>query len=249
MSEFENQVAVVTGGASGIGRATVDRLLAEGARVAVFDREIEESRSDTCLGLRVDITDADSIDRAVADVVATWGSISVLINCAGIGATGTVLDNDDAEWNRVFDVNVFGAVRMTRAALPHLIRARPAAIVNVASAVALTGFPKRALYTATKGAILSLTRALAVDHLDDGIRVNAVCPGTTATPWIQRLLDEAENTVDERGKLEARQPHGRLVTADEVADAIVYLASPRSASTNGVTLSVDAGIQSLYVRG
>ena len=249
MSEFENQVAVVTGGASGIGRATVDRLLAEGARVAVFDREIEESRSDTCLGLRVDITAADPIDRAVADVVATWGSISVLINCAGIGATGTVLENDDAEWNRVFDVNVFGAVRMTRAALPHLIRARPAAIVNVASAVALTGFPKRALYTATKGAILSLTRALAVDHLDDGIRVNAVCPGTTATPWIQRLLDEAENTVDERGKLEARQPHGRVVTADEVADAIVYLASPRSASTNGVTLSVDAGIQSLYVRG
>ena len=248
MSGFEGQIAIVTGGASGIGRATVERLLAEGARVAVFDREIEEYRSPSCLGVRVDITDQDSIDRAVADVVATWGSITVLINCAGIGASGTVLDNDDAEWSRVFDVNVFGAVRMVRATLPHLIRSRPAAIVNVASAVALTGFPRRALYTATKGAVLSLTRALAVDHLADGVRVNAVCPGTTATPWIQRLLDESEDTVDERARLEARQPHGRLVTPDEVADAIVYLASPRSASTNGVTLSVDAGIQSLYVR-
>ncbi len=248
MSGFEGQIAIVTGGASGIGRATVERLLAEGARVAVFDREIEEYRSPSCLGVRVDITDQDSIDRAVADVVATWGSITVLINCAGIGASGTVLDNDDAEWSRVFDVNVFGTVRMVRATLPHLIRSRPAAIVNVASAVALTGFPRRALYTATKGAVLSLTRALAVDHLAEGVRVNAVCPGTTATPWIQRLLDESEDTVDERARLEARQPHGRLVTPDEVADAIVYLASPRSASTNGVTLSVDAGIQSLYVR-
>ena len=248
MSTFEGQVAIVTGGASGIGRATVERLLADGAGVAVFDRDIEESRSPSRLDLRVEITDADSVDRAVADVVAGWGSITVLINCAGIGATGTVLDNDDAEWYRVFDVNVLGAVRMIRATLPHLIRSRPAAIVNVASAVALTGFPKRALYTATKGAILSLTRALAVDHLSDGVRVNAVCPGTTATPWIQRLLDESDLPSDEREKLEARQPHGRLVTADEVADAIVYLASPRSASTNGVTLSVDAGIQSLYVR-
>jgi len=119
--------------------------------------------------------------------------------------------------------------------------------VNVGSAVALTGFPNRSLYSASKGALVALTRALAADHLADGVRFNAVCPGTTETPWIQRLLDAAPDSVQERARLESRQPHGRLITAEEVADAIAYLASPRSQSTNGVSLSVDAGIEALYV--
>lgn len=248
MGNFEGTVAVVTGGASGIGRATADRLVREGARVAILDREIAAPESSDVLSLKADVCDQGAIDRAVAQVTARWGRIDVLVNSVGIGAAGTVLDNDDDEWHRVYDINVMGAVRAIRAALPHLIASRPANVVNVASAVALTGFPNRALYSATKGALVALTRALASDHLADGVRFNAVCPGTTETPWIQRLLDAAPDSVSERAQLEARQPHGRLISADEVADAIVYLANPLAESTNGVILSVDAGIQSLYVR-
>jgi 2-keto-3-deoxy-L-fuconate dehydrogenase len=245
MDEFEGRVAIITGGASGIGRATADRLLRAGARVAVFDRH-PASGSDA-ESLLVDVTDQDSVADAVDRVVKRWGRIDIVVNSAGVGAAGRILENDDEEWDLVFDINVMGAVRVIRSTIPHLIASRPASVVNVGSAVALTGFPNRSLYSASKGALVALTRALAADHLADGVRFNAVCPGTTETPWIQRLLDAAPDSVQERARLESRQPHGRLITAEEVADAIAYLASPRSQSTNGVSLSVDAGIEALYV--
>ncbi len=246
--DFEGKVAIVTGGASGIGAATVRRLLERGARVAIFDREAAASDSDDCVSVSVDVRDQAAITAATDAVVRRWGRLDVLINSAGIGAAGTILDNDEAEWQRVFDINLMGTVRTIRAALPHLIASRPASVVNAASAVALTGFANRALYTASKGSVVALTRAAAADHMADGVRFNAVCPGTTETPWIQRLLHAAADSEAERVRLEARQPHGRLVAADEVADAILYLANPLAQSTNGVVLSVDAGIQSLYVR-
>lgn len=249
MGKFSGKVAVVTGGASGIGRATVERLVDDGAFVAVFDRDdftpIPDA-PDAVASHRVDVTDQAAIDAAVAATLERWGRIDILVNGAGIGAAGTVLQNDDSEWQRVLDINVMGTVRVTRAVLPHLIEAQPAVVVNVGSAVAVTGFPNRALYSASKGAITSLTRAMAADHLKDGVRFNSVCPGTTETPWIGRLLAAAANPTEERRRLEARQPHGRLVAAEEVADAIVYLANPLAGSTNGVSLSVDSGIQSLY---
>jgi len=227
----------------------VERLVSEGACVAIFDRDefapIAEA-PDAVVSHRVDVTDQSAIDAAVAATVEKWGRIDVLVNGAGIGAAGNVRANDDAEWHRVLDINVVGTVRVTRAVLPHLIAAGRSVVVNVGSAVAVTGFPNRALYSASKGAITALTRAMAADHLKDGVRFNSVCPGTTETPWIGRLLAAAEDPAQERRNLEARQPHGRLVGANEVADAIVYLANPLAGSTNGVSLSVDAGIQSLY---
>lgn len=244
---FTGRVAVVTGGASGIGWSAATRLADEGARVAIFDREVPADLPANCRAYPVDITDADALARATDAVVAEWDHIDLLVNNAGIGAAGTVLQNDLAEWQRVLDINLLGPVRVLQAVLPHIIAAGGGAVVNVASAVALTGFPNRALYSASKGAVMSLTRAMAADHLKDGVRFNAVCPGTTETPWINRLLSTADDPTSERAKLEARQPHGRLVSADEVADAIVYLASPRAGSTNGVALSVDAGIESVYV--
>jgi NAD(P)-dependent dehydrogenase (short-subunit alcohol dehydrogenase family) len=204
--------------------------------------------SPDCASERVDVRDPSTIALATASTVERWGRLDILVNCAGIGASGTIVENDDDEWRRVFDINVMGTVRTIRTALPHLIANAPSSVINVASAVALTGFPNRALYTATKGAIVSLTRALASDHLDDGVRFNSVCPGTTETPWIGRLLEATPDSAGERARLEGRQPHGRLIAADEVADAITYLANPLAQSTNGVVLSVDAGIQSLYVR-
>jgi NAD(P)-dependent dehydrogenase (short-subunit alcohol dehydrogenase family) len=245
MNDTQARVAIVTGGASGIGRATVDRLVRDGVRVAVLDRA--ELESADAISFVVDVTDQDSVTAAVRAVVDRWGRLDIVVNCAGVGAAGRIVDNDDAEWNHVLDINLMGAVRVIRAAIPHLIASQPSCVVNVASAVALTGFPNRALYTASKGALLALTRALAADYRADGVRFNAVCPGTTETPWIQRLLDAAPDAAAERTRLQARQPHGRLVTAEEVAAAVAYLASPEAQSTNGVALSVDGGIESLYV--
>ena len=148
------------------------------------------------------------------------------MNNAGIGAQGDVTANSDDEWHRVFDINVVGIARVSRAAMPYLRQSPAAAICNTSSIAATAGLPQRALYSATKGAVLSLTLAMAADHLREGIRVNAVNPGTADTPWVGRLLGAASDPAAERAALEARQPHGRLVPADEVADAVAYLVSP-----------------------
>jgi NAD(P)-dependent dehydrogenase (short-subunit alcohol dehydrogenase family) len=145
----------------------------------------------------------------------------------------------------VLDVNVLGMVRATRAAIGYLRGSRSAAIVNTCSIAAIAGLPQRALYSASKGAVLALTMAMAADHVADGIRVNCVNPGTADTPWVGRLLDRADDPVAERARLEARQPMGRLVSADEVAHAIAYLASPLSGSTTGTALAVDGGMAGL----
>lgn len=242
---FDGLVAIVTGGASGIGAAIVERLRADGARVAVFDREVHDGLEDA---YRVDVTDDASVRAGVDQVAADLGGVDVVVNNAGIGAQGTIEDNDDAEWHRVFDVNVVGAVRVARAALPHLRRSSAAAIVNTCSIAATAGLPARALYGATKGAVQSLTLQMAADHLREGIRVNCVNPGTADTPWIGRLLEAAPDPAAERAALDARQPHGRLVKAEEVADAVAYLASPRAGSTTGVALAVDGGMQGLRLR-
>jgi NAD(P)-dependent dehydrogenase (short-subunit alcohol dehydrogenase family) len=245
--DFDGLVAVVTGGASGIGAAIATRLTAAGAQVGVLDLTVESVPEET-VGFTADVTDDASVRAAVAAVVDRWGRLDVVVNNAGIGAQGTVEDNDDDEWHRVLDVNLVGMVRVTRAALPALRRSPAAAIVNTASIVATAGLPQRALYSASKGAVLALTRAMAADHLAEGIRVNCVCPGTADTPWIGRLLAKADDPDAERAALEARQPHGRLVAADEVADAVAYLASPRSGSTTGTSIAVDGGMQDLRLR-
>ncbi|SKB00392.1 NAD(P)-dependent dehydrogenase, short-chain alcohol dehydrogenase family [Agreia bicolorata] len=245
--EFDGLVALVTGGASGIGAAIAAELLDRGARVAVLDLTTEGAHADA-LALQADIGDDASVRSAVDAVVAEYGSLDIVINNAGIGAQGTVEDNSDDEWTRVLNVNVVGIARVSRAALPHLRRSSAAAIVNTCSIVATAGLPQRALYTASKGAVLSLTRAMAADHLREGVRVNCVSPGTADTPWVGRLLGSADDPVAERLALEARQPHGRLVAASEIADAVCYLASPRSRSTTGTNIAVDGGMQELRLR-
>jgi NAD(P)-dependent dehydrogenase (short-subunit alcohol dehydrogenase family) len=245
--EFEGLVAIVTGGASGIGASTVRVLLERGASVAVFDRDITDADADA-LGVVADVSDDVSVRAAVATTVATFGRIDILVNNAGIGAQGSVEDNGDDEWARVLDVNVIGVARVSRAALPYLRLSPAAAIVNTCSIAATAGLAQRALYSASKGAVLSLTRAMAADHLREGIRVNCVNPGTAATPWVSRLLSSAADPEAEAAALAARQPHGRLVSPDEIADAIAYLASPRSGSTTGTSIAIDGGMQELRLR-
>lgn len=237
--------ALVTGGGSGIGLATATLLAGRGMRVACLDLR---PPGEPFIGITVDVTDDAQVRQAVAEAAERLGGIDIVINNAGIGAQGTVEDNDDDEWRRVFDVNVLGMVRVSRAALPYLRRSEHAAIVNTCSVAATAGLPGRALYSATKGAVQSLTLAMAADHVRDGIRVNCVNPGTADTPWVARLLDAADDPEAERAALNARQPMGRLVSAEEVAAAIAYLAGPEAGATTGTALAVDGGMQGLRLR-
>jgi 2-keto-3-deoxy-L-fuconate dehydrogenase len=247
MGELDGLSALVTGGGSGIGLATA-RLLAErGARVACLDLVLDGLPAGL-VGIPGDVTDDDSVRAGVAAAVGALGGLDILVNNAGIGAQGAVDANDDDEWRRVFDVNVLGIVRVSRAALPHLRASRHAAIVNTCSVAAHTGLPNRALYSASKGAVLALTLAMAADHVGDGIRVNCVAPGTVDTPWIGRLLAAAADPDAEVAALRARQPTGRLVTTGEVAAAIAYLAGPLASATTGSVLDVDGGMRTLRLR-
>ncbi|MGW6157826.1 SDR family NAD(P)-dependent oxidoreductase [Streptomyces sp. NPDC055144] len=248
--EYAGLVAVVTGGASGIGLATARELHARGAEVAVLD--LAESDG-PFLHVRCDVTDDAAVRAAIDTVTDRLGGVNVLVNNAGMGAQGTVEDNAPDEWHRVLDVNVVGVARVTAAALPALRKAAAggevhAAIVNMCSIAATAGLPQRALYSASKGAVLALTRAMAADHLGEGIRVTCVNPGTADTPWVNRLLSVADDPEAERAALAARQPSGRLVSAAEVAHAVAYLASPFSGATTGTDLAVDGGMQGLRLR-
>lgn len=240
-------VAIVTGGASGIGAAIARRLHEDGAQIAVLDRDV--SGADAAFAaFTADVSDRASVDAAVAAIAERFGRIDILVNNAGIGAQGDIAANDDDEWARVLSINVTGIARVTAAALPWLRQSPAAAICNTASIASTTGLPQRALYSASKGAVSALTRAMATDHLREGIRVNAVNPGTADTPWVGRLLDSASDPAAERAALAARQPHGRLVSADEVAAAVAYLVGPDAGSTTGTSIEVDGGMARLRLR-
>jgi NAD(P)-dependent dehydrogenase (short-subunit alcohol dehydrogenase family) len=247
MTEFNDLVAIVTGGASGIGAAIAQRLAEGGALVAVLDLDTANLDSQH-FAVKTDIGDDTSVRSAVAAVITRFGRIDIVVNNAGVGAQGNITSNEDDEWARVLNINVTGIARVARAALPWLRESPAASIVNTSSIAATAGLPERALYSASKGAVLSLTRAMAADHVREGIRVNCVSPGTADTPWVGRLLEKADDPAAERAALNARQPHGRLVAAAEVADAVAYLCSPRSGSTTGISLEVDGGLQNLRLR-
>ena len=198
------------------------------------------------------MADDSSVRNAVEAAVEELDGLDVLVNSAGVGMQGTVDEHPEVaeeEWRRLFEVNVFGVMRVTRAALPALRRSSHASMVNIASFVVWTGVPRRAAYGASKGAVFALTKALAADHLREGIRVNSVSPGTVDTPWIDRLIDATGDPRAERAAVMARQPHGRLVTPQEVAAAICYLAGPDAGSTTGTDLVVDGGILGTRIPG
>ena len=211
MSEFDGLVAVVTGGASGIGLATATALAERGASVAVLDLA-PESVPGPLVGFAADVADRAAVTAAIASVAERFGQIDIVVNNAGISAVGTVEENPDEEWARVLDINVIGMARVSAAALPWLRKSSAAAIVNVCSIAALNGLPQRALYGASKGAVLALTFAMAADHVREGVRVNCVSPGTVATPFVDRMLAKFDDPVAERAALDARQATGRMVS-------------------------------------
>ena len=240
MSRFEGRTAFVTGGGSGIGAAVVRGLHAEGARVVLADAAGERAQAladalggDRVVARALDVRDEDAVRAALPT------ELDVLVNVAGIGSTTTAPDTPLEVWEDVMAVNAGGTFLTCKHAIPVMVARGGGAIVNVASIAGVVGLRNRAAYCASKGAVIALTRALAVDHVAQGVRVNAVCPGTVDTPWVQRLVAEAGESLD---ALRARQPMGRLGRPEEVAAAVLYLASDAAAFATGTVLTIDGGL-------
>ncbi len=229
------RVIVVTGARGGIGQAIVEAFTALGDQVVGLD-----------LLDGFDVTDAHTCAEAAAQIIAEHGAVDVLCNNAGIAATGDVVASTPDEWERVFAVNVFGMANMSRAFLPAMRAAGRGAIVNTCSVVASVGLVERAVYGASKGAVLALTKAMAADEIVHGIRVNCVSPGTVWSPWVERLVQTTPDPAAAEEALRRRQPLGRMVSCEEVADAIVYLSAPTTFTT-GADFLLDGGITGVRI--
>jgi 2-keto-3-deoxy-L-fuconate dehydrogenase len=245
--DMTGTTALVTGGASGIGLATARMLAGMGATVACLDRDLPAGGlPEPLLAVPADVAD-DAVADAVDAAAARLGGLDILVNNAGVLARGTVETTNLADWHRVFEVNVFGMVRVSAAALPWLRKSaaagRDPAIVNTCSISATVGMPGGAAYSASKGAVYALTLSMAADYVREGIRVNCVTPGPVDTPWVRRELDAAPDRAAALAGVHARQPNGRLIEAEEIAASICYLAGPLCRATTGTSLVVDGGLR------
>jgi 2-keto-3-deoxy-L-fuconate dehydrogenase len=237
--KLEGKVALITGAAAGIGRSTTELFAAEGARVIATDRDLKGLE-----GLPADKHQLDVTDHAAIDALAKKvGKIDVLFNCAGFVESGTILDNDDAQWLKSFEINVFAMARMIKAFLPGMLEAGGGSIINVASVSgSIKGIPNRCVYGASKAAVIGLTKAVAADFVTKGIRCNTVCPGTVDSPSLQQRLKDTGDYEAARKAFTARQPMGRLGTAEEISGIVLWLASDESQFATGQNFIVDGGI-------
>jgi NAD(P)-dependent dehydrogenase (short-subunit alcohol dehydrogenase family) len=247
---LEGKIALITGAGSGIGRAMALLFAREGAQLTIADKDLEAVQATESLvrsaggnarSVQCDVTSGEDVRAAINGSVQAYGRLDILCNNAGVGSTQNVIDTSEVVWDRCFDVNVKGVFWGCKYALPHMISRRSGAIVNTSSVAALVGIQNRAAYCASKGAIVSLTKAMAVDHVADGVRINCVCPGTVDSPWVARLLASAPDPIAARHALEERQPMGRLGLPEEVALAALYLASDEASYTTGTALVLDGG--------
>lgn len=249
---FRNKVVLISGAGSGIGQATALAFAREGAKIAVADLSLEAAERTVVLiktkatgkaiAIAGDVSKAADCERMVGETVKKLGDLDILCNNAGIGASGTVVTTTEPQFDQIMAVNVKGTFLLSKEAVTKcFLPKKKGVIVNTASTAGLRGILDRFAYTASKHAVIGMTKAMAVDHVKDGIRVNCICPGTTMTPWIDKRLKEAPDPQAALATLVARQPMGRLGTAEEMAAGILYLASDESAFATGTSLVVDGG--------
>jgi NAD(P)-dependent dehydrogenase (short-subunit alcohol dehydrogenase family) len=241
MTRFEGRTVVVTGAGSGIGAEMARRFLDEGARVYAADVNVSEV-PDGCVGVETDVSSAGDVERLVRGAADATGRLDVICNNAGVSSTADPISCTVEEWDKVFAVNTRGVFLGTKFALPHMLDQRSGAIVNTASAAGLVGLPDRAAYCASKGAVISFTKQVAVQYAGTGVRCNCICPGTIDSPWVQRLLEQSADPDATRKALIARQPMGRLGEPWEVAAAALYLASDDAAFVSGSAFVIDGGL-------
>ena len=248
MERLEGKRALVTGAGAGIGRAIALRLAGEGARVALAD--VNEEAAEGVAGeigggspvYRVDVTKADEMENLIGSVVGEFGGLDVMVNNAGVGIAANAPDTTEENYDLVMDVCVRGTFLGMKYAIPTIKDSGGGSIVNMSSIAALVGLTDRAVYSAAKGAILAMTRASAIDHIEEGVRINCIAPGTVDTPWVARITAGYDDPEDAREKMKARQPHGRLVQPEEIAAMAAYLASDESGSVVGACMIVDGGV-------
>jgi NAD(P)-dependent dehydrogenase (short-subunit alcohol dehydrogenase family) len=245
---IEDMTALVTGGASGIGRAAVLRLVDAGCCVAAVGRDtdrlaalVDEAGQGRCRSIVGDLADPEQTRRVARMASELLGGIDILVNNAGVGFRADVIQTTIEQWDETFAVNVRAPFILCQEIVPQMLARGRGVIVNVASVGGIIGIPSRAAYGASKAALMSLTRSLAVDYAERGIRANCIAPGTTETPWVDRIIAGAPDPSVLRDQMAQRQIVGRLGTADEIADAILFLASDRSSFFHGASVVVDGG--------
>jgi len=245
---LEGKRTIVTGAGSGIGRAIALRFAAEGARVALADvdegaaRKVAAEIGEGCLVQRTDVTVAEEVEGLVRLATERWGGLEVMVNNAGVGVAATAPQTSEEDFERVLAVNLRGTFLGMKYAIPAIRDSGGGAVINMSSIAALVGLKDRAAYSAAKGGILALTRAGAIDHIHEGVRVNCIAPGTVETPWISRITAGYADPEEARWRMRERQPHGRFVRPEEVAAMAAYLASDEAASVVGACMVVDGGM-------
>lgn len=248
MERLKGKRAIVTGAGSGIGRAIALRLAREGASVVISDVDevaanaVAREIGGETLVRKTDVTNSREVEALVGAAVDEWDGLDVMVNNAGIGVAGTVTDTPEEDYEKVMDVCLRGTVFGMKHAIPAIRDSGGGSVVNMSSVAALVGIADRAVYSAAKGAILAITRAAAIDHVDEGVRVNCIAPGTVDTPWIGRITAGYDNPEEARRNMQARQPHGRFVAPEEIAAMAAYLASDEAGSVIGACMIVDGGV-------
>ena len=247
MKRLEGKRAIVTGAGAGIGRAIALRLSAEGARIVLADLDEEAvnkvagEMEEESLFHKTEVSHGSEVEGLVERVVSEWDGLDVMVNNAGVGIASNVVDAKEEDYDKMMDVCVRGTYLGMKYAIPAIRGSGGGSVINMSSIAALVGLNDRAIYCAAKGAILSMTRAAAIDHIEEGVRVNCIAPGTVDTPWIARTTSTYDDPEEARATMQARQPHNRFVTPEEIAAMAAYLASDESGSCVGACMVVDGG--------